>query len=444
MTRRGWALILCCGVGLNLSSWSQTPTSPPSSTADWGPTSGEVTWSLREYALTWTTPRLDLHLDPWITFRHVSGTTNSVAEAGQELSEPWDNLRGAHFQARLDNRWTVAGSLEEMQGIPGVWEAVTMGEATALPGWGRAKRTSGHRVDVARARVESQLHSPLSSGDSLVWQAAYAPYQWGKLSSSLTFSDEAASFPRYGVRWLGTQGLSCAAHVARWTGTERSPDGGSTESLFRQSDALWTQAQWQGRPSWNVGLLSGMVKARPWTGELAQDSTGAFAWKPWASAVAAWTSSNGQLSFAGEWTTHQGWGLGTTWAASKTLTCEASLTKLSGMTDAGWAMQHAGTPVSSAIRPFGSEDAWRVEASGQWTCDRLSFKARAASAAGWRAGECWIGWTLQQIWPLRASLGVEVWQGAHHPWLPAQGTRLRVGVSHRMGMTPGSTTFEAP
>ena len=105
MTRRSWALTVCCGVGLNLSSWSQTPTSSFSSTADWGPTSGEVTWSLREQALTWTTPRLDLHLNPWITFRHVSGTTNSVAEAGQELSEPWDNLRGAHFQARLDNRW---------------------------------------------------------------------------------------------------------------------------------------------------------------------------------------------------------------------------------------------------------------------------------------------------------------------------------------------------
>ena len=280
-----------------------------------------------------------------------------------------------------------------------------MGEATALPGWGRAKRTSGHRVDVARSRVESQLHSRLPSGDTLVWQAAYAPFQWGKLPSSLTFSDEAASFPRSGVRWLGTQGLSCAAHVARWTGTERSPDGGSTESLFRQSDALWTQAQWQGRPLWNVGLLSGMVKARPWTGELAQDSTGAFAWKPWASAVAAWTSSNGQLSFAGEWTTHQGWGLGTTWAASKTLTCAASVTRLSGMTDAGWAMQHAGTPVSAVLDLFGSETLWRVELHGRWTRDRLHIQSgRPPQPRAWR-GRGWIGWTLQPMWPLRALAG---------------------------------------
>ena len=109
--RAAWAFLVAAWTALG-QVWGQDE----SRTENWGPQPGDVTWSLRDHALTWSTPRLALTLDPWITFRHVIGTASSVAE--QELTEPWDNLRGARFEARLDEVWEVRGSLEEWKGIP--------------------------------------------------------------------------------------------------------------------------------------------------------------------------------------------------------------------------------------------------------------------------------------------------------------------------------------
>ena len=136
--------------------------SPVVDTLHWGPEPGSIHWSLKDHGLRWSTPRLNLVLDPWMTFRHVSGTTNS------EATQMWDNLRGAHFRAQLDDVWEVWGSLEELQGGPGVWDAVAMTSTTALPGWGRAKVLSDGRVDVARARVTSTKTQGLGDQDTLI------------------------------------------------------------------------------------------------------------------------------------------------------------------------------------------------------------------------------------------------------------------------------------
>ena len=151
-----------------------------------------------------------------------------------------DNLRGARFEATLDGSWHVQGSLEELQGLPGAWDAVAMTTATAMPGWGRAKVLSDGRVDVARARVSSTRIQGLGDQDTLFWTAAYAPFHWGNLPSPLSFASTAASFPRGGLDWQHQDQLRIGLHAGRWTGTERSELGGSTESLFRQSDELGT------------------------------------------------------------------------------------------------------------------------------------------------------------------------------------------------------------
>jgi hypothetical protein len=39
---------------------------------------------------------------------------------------------------------------------------------------------------------------------------------------------------------------------------------------------------------------------------------------------------------------------------------------------------------------------------------------------------------------------VEVWSGGSSTLLPEEGARLRVGLAHHWGMTPGSPTFGAP
>ena len=407
-----------------------------------GPQTGHVTWSLRHHGLTWETPQLTLHLDPWFTIRHLTGTLPPTSEAAVS---PWDNLRGAHFEAVLDGVWQVDGSLEEMQGWPGVWDAATMTEPTALPGWGRAKLTPGGRIDVARARVTSRYSRVSTQGDSLLFSTAYAPVHWGALPSPLTFSGEAASFPRASVTWVRPNGLSAQTTAARWTGTERGPAGGSTESLFRQTDAGWVDFGWRNTSRGSVGLLGGALRERPWTGELDADSLGRFTWRTWLSLSSTWRTASQQVQVAGEWTSHQGWGVATSWRPSSAWSFTLGTTRLPAVDDDQIALHNAGTPVSAVLRPTGSVNAlWRTELHGRWKTSIWTAGGRAAAVGTFKVAEAWVAYALQQTWPLHVTLGMEFWQGATHPSLRSEGARLRVGISHRMGMTPGSTTFGAP
>ena len=102
-----WLILGMCWAAsvLTAQDWPEDSvvfwSSPVVDTLHWGPEHGDVQWSLKDHGLRWTTPRLNLVLDPWITFRHVSGTTHS------EATQMWDNLRGAHFAVQLDDVWEV-------------------------------------------------------------------------------------------------------------------------------------------------------------------------------------------------------------------------------------------------------------------------------------------------------------------------------------------------
>ena len=436
--RAAWAFLVAAWTALG-QVWGQDE----SRTEDWGPQPGDVTWSLRDHALTWTTPRLELTLDPWITFRHVIGTASSVAE--QELTEPWDNLRGARFEARLDEVWEVRGSLEEWQGIPSAWDAMWMTDASALPHWGRAKITSGGRADVARARGRTSYVHQMASGDTLTWTGAYAPASWGHLASALTFSGRAASFPHTSLTWKSSHGFEAGGVVARWTGTERSPDGGSTESLFRQSDAGWGFVTWHGKDRAILGALVGATRERPWVGEMEADTAGRFAWTSWTSIQGRWNVPEVGVECAGEWASHQGWGVAVSARPVKGARIALSATRLAARADASVPHRNAGTPVADVLRPAGLETAaWRAELHGTYRLQRFSAGCRAAAVADARVAEAWVGFELQRTWPLHATIGVETWHVPGHPALPQEGTRLRLGVAHRMGMTAGSPTFDAP
>ena len=145
-----------------------------------GPHSGDVTWSLRNHILTWNTPQLTLNLDPWFTLRHVSGTMSPLTQSPPTLTI--DNLRGAHFDAQLDGIWRVEGSLEEMQGYIGAWEAVTMEEITALPDGDAPK---SNRTDALMWRVLESY--PVAT--------AYRVRATLSLSSSLTPHSNGATCP---------------------------------------------------------------------------------------------------------------------------------------------------------------------------------------------------------------------------------------------------------
>lgn len=413
--------------------------------AQWGPQPGEVQGSLSEHALSWTTPRLNLVLDPWITFRRISGTESGMASPAQEWTEPWDNLRGARFEAQLDGVWELAGSLEEWQGLPSPWDAMWMSESSFLPGWGRAKTTPGGRMDVARARGRSTYRHELAPGDTLSCMAAYAPASWGHLPSALTFSNESASFPQAGMSWSRGESFVAEAKAARWTGTERSPLGGSTESLFRQSDAGWVQALWRWNRQNDLGLLVGSSRERPWLGEVEADSAGRFDWKPWSSIQGRWVLEGSGLEVAGEWASHQGWGLAWSAGTDGRSRLTVSATRLKAQPEGSSVLLNAGTPVSAALRPAGLQEAtWRAEVHGRIRRQRLSIIGCAAAVAEARAAEVCVGYEIQSVWPLHASLGVEGWRIPNHPILPEEGIRFRIGLAHRIGVKASSTTFGTP
>ena len=452
MRRKAWMLwvTLCAASFAAAQEWpddsAMFKASPVVDTLHWGPETGEVHWSLKDHGLRWSTPRLDLVLDPWLTFRHISGAQAGTTET--QAKSVWDNLRGAHFQAQLDGTWLVRGSLEEFQGVPGAWDALTMTSPTALPGWGRAKVTSEGRVDVARARVVSTRTQGLSDRDTLVWTAAYAPAQWGHMPSALTFSSAASSFPRVGLAWQHKGRLAFGVHAGRWTGTERSELGGSTESLFRQSDVGWGQLVWTSPHGMTAGVLTGLASRRPWLGELEADTSGRFDWSPFVSLTTAVPMGVQGWSWVGEFASHEGIGTAFTFAGEHAFKGALSATRLfappaNGPAPSMWV--NAGTPVSAAIRPAGVEGgAWRTELHGLWRKGDVHVGGRAARVGSLSVAEAWVGWTVQSLWPLHVTAGMEVWTGGNSTLLPEEGARFRVGLAHRWGMTAGSPTFGAP
>ena len=434
--RLAWAMVGFVSVS---TTWCQEP-----SGAAWGPQTGSVDWSLKDDGLVWRTPLLDLRLNPWFTLRHLSGTAPQGSGASSPENALWDNLRGAHFDATLDGLWQIHGSLEEMQGVPGAWDAAAMPSHTALPGWGRAKPLDNGRVDVARSRVTAKYIRPLSLRDSLTVTSAYAPAGWGAFPSSLTLSQDAASYPHVSVGVTRSQSWRINLTAARWTSDERGPDGGSTESLFRPSDAGWADFTWMSSRNFTVGALAGTVRERSWTQEQLADSSDRFTWTPWFSLTSSWRLPIDGVSISGEWASHQGWGVGAIWHKPQRTRLAWTTMRLQDNPEATlWT--HAATPVSSVLRAAGvSGDVWRTELRGQWQRNRFMATSRAAVVGEFAVWEASVGWLLQGTWPLYASLGVELWDGGAGALLPEQGRRIRLGVSHQMGMTPGSTTFAAP
>jgi hypothetical protein len=193
-----------------------------------------------------------------------------------------------------------------------------------------------------------------------------------------------------------------------------------------------------------VGALAGTVRERPWTQEQLTDSTARFTWTHWLSFTSSWRLPIDGVSLSGEWTSHQGWGVGALWHKPQRARLAWTTMRLQDNPDATlWT--HAATPVSAVLRAAGSTgEAWRTELRGQWQRNRLMATSRAAVVGEFAVWVASVGWRLQGTWPLYASVGVEIWDGATGAVLPEQGRRIRLGVSHQMGMTPGSTTFDAP
>ena len=405
-----------------------------STAADWGPQSGTVTWSLTDHGLQWHTPQATIELDPLFSIRGLSGPPQA---AWASQAPGLDNLRGASFRATLDGRWTVAGSLEEFQGVPSAVDAYWMSEnasnpsTVAVPGWGRAKVTGAlSGIDVARARGTMVHGQTLRNGDSLFVQLAYAPLAWGDLPRALTLDAEAASYPSATLTWHPGQAWSLAGTVARWVGVERSLLGGSTESLFRQTNAGWLAATWNPLDAWTCGVLVGAASPLAWTYE--SDSTTTS--HAFASLQASWSPAWGG-TVAGEWASTQGWGLAWTAPIGKAWMAMASVARTHD--NESW-MSNAGVPVSGTFNPSWDESprTW-LEGGLSWRHQRWSAWTSLRSSGESLWVEAMAGWLLQSAWPLHVTAGWERWRVADHPWMSPRGTRFRLGVSHALSLGAG-------
>jgi len=162
-----------------------------------------------------------------------------------EPQTTWDNIRGARFQAIIDDRWHVGGELLERQGIAepllGYWAA-----QNRIPGWGRSKlgKDNGFNTweeayfDVSRTRgwVGWQLGN---------WEfdTGVDALHVGAGRSSAFLSRQAVPTPYARVSRKTPKGRTSLWNT-RWMSTRRGPLGETAESLLERSRALFlTHAQ---------------------------------------------------------------------------------------------------------------------------------------------------------------------------------------------------------
>ena len=422
------------------SAWGQSPdNSPVSNSPDpvsqdlpvemWGPQPGEVRWS--KDGLFWNTPQLSLHLHPWFTVRSVTGTPSFASESA--LAAPWDNLRGAAFSGTLDGRWTIQGSLEEMQAIPDIHQLFWMGDWsnagywTSLPGWGQAKVTSQGRMDVARARVTTEHIRPISRGDTLTFRLSYNAASWGEGPHRLLLDPDGPSFPHAGIQYQ-RQHVTLSGTAARWVGSERGPIGGTTESLFRRSDAGWLSLKGSWPSGWSAGCLAGGSRLKPWSREDLSDSL--EGWQPMVSAYVM--RSLGKHQIRGEWQPTYAWTVSWTWRSLHEWVLNGWMTHVLDVGPSS--IQNMGVPLGTPLVPMWWDASqhsitW-IGMSSTWTRGPWHAQVVAQFAGQNALVEASAGRELLDTWPLSLVLALESWTWETHPIAPLQGTRLRAGVTH--------------
>ena len=255
---------------------------------------------------------------------------------------------------------------------------------------------------------------------------------------------EGRIYPTTRLEWARKQFPWLQRAHGTMDGNGAKPLGGSTEGLFRQSDAGWSTFTWLANKPWTMGVLVGAVRERPWTHE--PDTMSRFQPKGICSATSTWDASHSLgLKIHAEWSWQQGIGLTVRSSAPSEMQWGVSLTKLNAPNEWQSSVLNAGTPVYEVLRYSGlDKQALRAEGRVLWNRGRMHIGGRFASVAEARVLEAWLAWTLQETWPLHLTTGVETWHVPSHSTLPSAGWRLRFGLAHRLSMSSGTPTFEAP
>lgn len=173
----------------------------------------------------------------------------------------WDNIRGARFQATIDDLWHAGGELLERQGVAhpelGYWAA-----QHRIPGWGRSKLGREQNwntwdqayFDVSRARGWIGWNNQTWSAD-----AGIDALHVGAGRRSAFISREAVPAPYIRVIRQNSHGR-ISLSTSRWMGITRGPIGETAESLLDHSTAIFATSGWQIGPHFWVELIAAHVR----------------------------------------------------------------------------------------------------------------------------------------------------------------------------------------
>ena len=181
--------------------------------------------------------------------------------------------------------------------------------------------------------------------------------------------------------------------------------GGSTESLFRQ-----TNAGWLARPEprrMDLWVLVGATSPLSWTYE--PDSTTSMPSQAfsWASRVEQWRV-NGRP--------HRAW-------RGRRRFCRPAWHPSREPKQRSW-ISSTGARLWD-LQPLWDESPEHGLRGLSWPCLERATERRRKP---WM--EAMAGWLLQSAWPLHVTAGWRRWRVADHPWMSPRGTCFRLGVSH--------------
>lgn len=170
-----------------------------------------------------------------------------------EARAVWDNIRGARFQAILDDRWHIGGELLERQGVAepllGYWAV-----QNRIPGWGRSKLGNSTGFNTAeQAYFDVSRTRGWVGWEQADWafDAGIDALHIGAGRSSAFLSQTAVPAPYARVSHANSDGRT-ACWVTRWMTPRRGPLGETAEALLERTRAVFVAHTARLTTHWNV------------------------------------------------------------------------------------------------------------------------------------------------------------------------------------------------
>lgn len=244
------------------------------------PPSQETTWWKRmsnQHLLDFSEESNFVVVDPVVQV--MAGQMQSANEALHQQTV-WDNIRGARFQALIDNRWHIGGELLERQGVAepmlGYWAA-----QYRIPGWGRSKLGRDRSWDTPeQAYFDVSRSRGWVGWSSNQWSADMGidALHLGAGISSAFLSNKNAPAPYMRVERTSPNGHATRMWLSHWLSPERGPLGETAESLMKRSHVGFLNHQWSVNEHWIVQGVYSVIREQ--TAEVVPEGWEALGFQP--------------------------------------------------------------------------------------------------------------------------------------------------------------------